>query len=148
MAEYDDITIRELESGDMSRGFLAALDSLRPSSHIKPERAQEIFKAVKSNQNHIIVVAESGGQVVGTATLLIEQKFIHGGCRAGHIEDVAVRDGFQGRGIGMEIVKHLLKVAADMGCYKTVLDCTEEVRPFYEKIGFKSIADQMRVDHS
>ena len=79
----------------MTRGFLATLDSLRPASGIDPDRAREIFKGVESNQNHIIVVAEAGGQVVGTATLLIEQKFIHDGGMAGHIEDVAVRDGFR-----------------------------------------------------
>lgn len=148
MAESDNIRIRELEAGDMTRGFLATLDSLRPASGIDPGRAREIFKGVESNQNHIIVVAETGGQVVGTATLLIEQKFIHDGGMAGHIEDVAVRDGFRGCGVGRRVVEHLLRIAADRGCYKTVLDCNEDVRPFYERLGFKRAAGQLRVDHS
>lgn len=143
------VIIRELEAGDMKRGFLAALDSLRPqASRIRQDRALEIFKGIESDPNHIIVVADADGQVVGAATLLIEPKFIHGGGMAGHIEDVAVRDGFQGRGIGRRIVKHLLGVAAGRGCYKTVLDCTDDVRPFYEKMGFRCTAGQMRVDHS
>ncbi|MBI3874193.1 MAG: hypothetical protein HY307_04240, partial [Arcobacter sp.] len=30
-----------------------------------------------------------------------------------------------------------VKYAKDIGCYKTILDCTDEVKPFYEKLGFK-----------
>ncbi len=147
MAESDSIRIRELEVKDIACGFLATLDALRPASGMDVDRAKEILGRIDQNQNHIIVVAESGGTVVGTGTLLIEPKFIHDGGLAGHIEDVAVHSDFQGRGIGRMIIMHLLKIAGDRGCYKTVLDCTEDVRPFYEELGFRRVADQLRVDH-
>ena len=64
----------------------------------------------------------------------------------GHIEDVAVRKKYQGKGIGQEIVKELVKYAKKKGCYKTILDCSDELIPFYEKIGFKRHSNSMRID--
>ena len=80
-------------------------------------------------------VAEENGKIVGSTTLLIEQKFIHNGGRVGHIEDVVVSKEFEGRGIGIKLVTSLLKKAEEMKCYKTILDCEEKLIPFYEKIG-------------
>ena len=37
--------------------------------------------------------------IIGSTTLLIEQKFIHDGGKVGHIEDVVTRKGYEGFGI-------------------------------------------------
>jgi glucosamine-phosphate N-acetyltransferase len=92
-------------------------------------------------------VAEMDGKVVGSTTLLIEQKFIHQGGLVGHIEDVVVDKNFQGQKIGEKIMKYLLDIAKNQGCYKTILDCTDDVKPFYEKLGFKQVANELRFDH-
>ena len=44
-------------------------------------------------------------------------------------------------------MKFLLEKSQNRGCYKTILDCTDDVKPFYEKLGFKAIANEMRFDH-
>ena len=49
--------------------------------------------------------------------------------------------------IGEKIIKYLLQVAQEKGCYKTILDCSDEVKPFYEKLGFKHNANALRFDH-
>ena len=139
--------IRELKKEDIHNGFLTTLDSLRQTSDIDKNKAEEIFDKINSNQDHIIAVAEVEGKIVGATTLLIEQKFIHKGGRVGHIEDVVVAKNFQGQKIGDRIMKYLLEIAKNRGCYKTILDCTEEVKPFYEKLGFKQVANELRFDH-
>ena len=58
--------------------------------------------------------------------------------RVGHIEDVVVSKEFEGRGIGMKLVRSLLEKAEIMNCYKTILDCKDELIPFYERIGFRT----------
>ena len=78
---------------------------------------------------------------------MIEQKFIHDGGKVGHIEDVVVRKEYQGKGVGKKIVNALLKYAEKKGCYKTILDCSEDLIPFYESIGFKRHSNSMRFDH-
>jgi len=142
------IKIRELQKKDLQNGFLTTLDSLKQTSNMDKNRAEEVFETINSNPNHIIAIAELDGKVVGTTTLLIEPKFIHDGGLVGHIEDVVVGKKFQGQKIGNEIVKFLLEVAKNRGCYKTILNCTEDVKEFYEKMGFKHTANELRFDHN
>jgi glucosamine-phosphate N-acetyltransferase len=142
-----DIKIRELEEKDLFNGFLESLDSLRKASDLSPKKAKEIFKKIKSDKNYKIYVAVLDSKVVGTTTLFIEQKFIHDGGKVGHIEDVAVRKEYQGKGIGQKVVKALLEYAKKEGCYKTILDCTDDLISFYEKMGFKRHSNSMRFDH-
>jgi len=144
----NEITIRELQIEDLENGFLTTLDSLRLASNIDKNKAKEIFKKIDSNPDHIIAVAEFEGKIVGATTLLIESKFIHEGGLVGHIEDVVVNEKFQGQKIGEKIMKYLLELAENRGCYKTILDCTDDVKGFYEKLGFKHTANELRFDHS
>jgi glucosamine-phosphate N-acetyltransferase len=141
------IKIRKLQRRDIYNGFLLSLDSLRRSSHIKPKKANSIFDKISKNTDYVIYVAEYNGEIIGATTLLIEQKFIHDGGKVGHIEDVVVRKEFQGKGVGKKIVRSLLKYAQKKGCYKTILDCSDELVPFYESIGFKRHSNSMRFDH-
>ena len=143
----NDLIIRELRKDDLWNGFLTSLDSLRKTSSIDKNKANKIFDKINSNPDHVIVIAELYGKVVGATTLLIEQKFIHDGGIVGHIEDVVVDNKFQGQKIGEKIIKYILEYAKNRGCYKTILDCTDELKPFYEKIGFKNVANELRFDH-
>jgi glucosamine-phosphate N-acetyltransferase len=141
------ITIRELQNEDLWNGFLSTLDSLRQTSNIEKNSANEVLDKIKNNPNHIIIVALIDNKVVGAATLLLEPKFIHDGGTVGHIEDVVVDKNYQGQKIGEKIIRHLLDVAKTKNCYKTILDCTDDVKPFYEKLGFKHNANALRFDH-
>jgi glucosamine-phosphate N-acetyltransferase len=131
----------------MYNGFLLSLDSLRKTSHIKPKKADIVFDKISKDPNYVIYVAEYNGEIIGATTLLIEQKFIHDGGKVGHIEDVVIRKEYQGKGVGKKIVNVLLKYAKKKGCYKTILDCSDELVPFYESIGFKRYSNSMRFDY-
>ena len=138
--------IRELKEEDLWNGFLKSLDSLRQASSIEKTHAKDIFEKINANPDHIIAVAEMDGKIVGSATLLIEPKFIHDGGLVGHIEDVVVNNDYQGQRIGEKIMKYLIEISKKRGCYKTILDCTDDVKLFYEKLGFKQVANELRLD--
>ncbi len=87
-------------------------------------KAESIFKEIESNPLHkIFIVYAVGGEeednkgrsnaidikkvIGGTTTLLVEPKFIFGGGRVGHIEDVCVRKEFQGLGIAGWLVSQV-----------------------------------------
>ena len=143
----DNLAIRELEEKDLANGFLTTLDSLKDTGNMDKEKLLEIFKKIESNPGHHIIVAEMNGKIIGTTTLLIEPKFIHQGGFVGHIEDVVVDKKFQGNKIGEKIIKHALQISENNGCYKTILNCSDEVKPFYEKLGFKVNSNELRFDH-
>ncbi|MBT3743828.1 MAG: GNAT family N-acetyltransferase [Thaumarchaeota archaeon] len=142
-----DIKIREIIETDIENGFLETLDSLRKTSDLDKKIGKDILKKIISNPDHIIHVAEENGKIIGSTTLFIEQKFIHNGGKVGHIEDVVVSKEYEGRGIGFKLVNSLLEKARVMNCYKTILDCQDELIPFYERIGFKQESNQMRYNH-
>ena len=143
-----EIKISEIEEDDLENGFLETLDFLRNASGLDKNKAREILKKIKQNPNHIIHVATDDKKIVGSTTLFIEQKFIHDGGLVGHIEDVVVRKDYEGQGIGMKLVISLLDVAKQKKCYKTILNCEDSLKMFYEKIGFKKTTNEMRYDHN
>ena len=146
-------TIREIEETDIESGeLLEVLENLAPVVGLTKPAATEILKEIKSNPLHRIYVAVVNegidrSMVIGTTTLLVEPKFIFSGGRVGHIEDVAVRTGYQRRGIGFKLVKYATEQAELMGCVRTVLDCSDENIPFYEKIGYSYHSNTMKIQH-
>jgi len=143
-----EVKIRQIQETDLFQGFLESLDSLRKTSDLEENKAKGIFEKIKSNPNHIIFVAVLDDRIVGSTTIFIEPKFIHDGGLVGHIEDVVVSKEQQGKGIGEKLILASLDYAKNCGCYKTILDCTDDVKPFYEKIGFKKHSNAMRFDHT
>jgi len=143
-----EIKIREIEEDDLEKGFLETLDFLRNTSGLNKNNAKKILKKIKQNPNHIIYVAIADKKIIGSTTLLIEQKFIHDGGLVGHIEDVVVRKDYERKGIGIKLVTSMLEHAKEKNCYKTILDCKDDVKQFYEKIGFKRESNGMRYEHN
>jgi glucosamine-phosphate N-acetyltransferase len=139
--------VRELRADDLDKGFLETLGSLSDIEGLTPEEARRILTTIRrSHVHHFFVAVTSGGRVAGTTTLVVERKFIHGGGLVGHIEDVAVRRGYQGRGVGGSLVKAAVEKASELGCYKCILDCKDELVEFYERLGFSRHDVGMRID--
>jgi glucosamine-phosphate N-acetyltransferase len=143
------IVIREIELADLKRGFFDTLSNLAQIGDIanQNDRAEKILSEIKLLRFCTIFVAvKQDGQLIGSITLLIEQKFIHNGGKVGHIEDVVTRREFQGSGVGKALVLKALDYAKQNKCYKVVLNCSNRNVEFYKKIGFKEHEVSMRFD--
>lgn len=138
------IEIREANATDLEQGLLETLDCLA-DVRLTLDEAREVFRS-RLRTGTRTFVAMSAGRVIGTASLMIERKFIHGGGTVGHIEDVAVHRAFQKRGIASALVEHVIGEARRVGCYKVVLGCYGELAPFYERLGFHRHDLGMRID--
>lgn len=134
--------IKKLFAPDITQDFLATLSALS-EVNLTVEEAKEVFRK-RLRDGILTVIAKIDDKVVGTASLLVELKFLHKGSKAGHIEDIAVHPDFQRRGIGKAMVAHLIGVAKEKGCYKVTLSCKNELTAFYEKCGFIHSSCQMR----
>jgi glucosamine-phosphate N-acetyltransferase len=139
-----DTIIRDLRTEDLANGFLDSLTSLTDVG-LTPEEARGVMQT-RQRAGVRTYVALLRGRVAGTASLVIEQKFIHRGGRIGHIEDVAVHRDFQGHGIGSALVQHATTEARKLGCYKVILSCFEDRVPFYSRLGFRRHDIGMRMD--
>ncbi len=143
--------VREISEADLKKGFFETLGNLAEIGMIKndQETAKKILQQLMSSPFYkIFVAAKPDGEIIGSNTLLIEQKFIHNGGKVGHIEDVVTKSGYEGLGVGRALVAKALAFAAEMKCYKVILDCSEENVQFYRKMGFKEHGLSMRRDLS
>jgi glucosamine-phosphate N-acetyltransferase len=141
--------VREIQLKDLSRGFFDTLSNLASigNSVSQHERAKMILSEIRSYPFYNIFVAVTeDGEIIGSITILIEQKFIHDGGKVGHIEDVVTRIEYEGRGVGKALVLKALDFAKQKKCYKVVLDCSKKNVEFYEKLGFKQHEISMRIN--
>ncbi|QKX57059.1 uncharacterized protein TRUGW13939_04167 [Talaromyces rugulosus] len=97
----------------------------------------------RNDEYYLIVICDGSGRIVGTGSLIVERKFIHTLGLVGHIEDIAVSQDQQGKKLGLRIIQTLDYVAAKVGCYKSILDCSEVNEGFYIKCGFKRAGLEM-----
>jgi predicted N-acetyltransferase YhbS len=134
-------SIRPLEPADLSNGLIGVLAALAPAD--LPEAELAAILAERTRQGWVTFVADAGGRVVGTASLLVERKFIH---RVGYLEDVAVCPGWRGKGLGLALVRHAGEAARRAGCYKVVLHCRPELHTFYARAGFRPHDSGLRLD--
>ena len=112
--QSENFVVREIQLKDLSRGFFDTLTNLAPIGNLtsQHERAKMILSEIRSYPFYNIFVAvREDGELIGSITILIEQKFIHGGAKVGHIEDVVTRSEHEGRGVGKALVLKALDFA-------------------------------------
>jgi glucosamine-phosphate N-acetyltransferase len=144
-----DYEIRRLRESDLENGFFETLSNLSEVGRVSQDirRAANILREIdKSKMSNIFVAVDKGGKIIGSITLLLEQKFIHDGGKVGHIEDVVTRRGYAGKGIGSALVRNCINLAKEEKCYKMVLDSSPANVQFYKKAGFREHEISMRYD--
>ncbi|ETS82062.1 hypothetical protein PFICI_07064 [Pestalotiopsis fici W106-1] len=144
----DGYKIRALERSDYDAGFLDCLRVLTTVGDISKEAFDQQYESLKKKSDvyYILVIEDSSSGkpvVVGTGAVVIEQKFIHALAKVGHIEDIAVAKNQQGKKLGLRLIQALDFIAEKVGCYKTILDCSEANEGFYVKCGFRRAGLQM-----
>lgn len=146
------VYFRPLHRDDYNRQYLHLLGQLtKVGSSTKEEwdtQYDRIFPHTGPT-NTTILVAEcpTTGVIVGTGTLLCEHKFIRSMGAVGHIEDIVVHETWRHNKLGSVIVDMLSTLSQMLGHYKTILDCSEDTRVFYEKMGYTPHGLQMSKYH-
>ncbi len=132
------IGIREFKKEDLDNGYIETISEVWPCDTITEETLQKVL-----DKNTYIFVAENNGEIVGSLSLYIQNKFIHNGSSVGSIEEVVTREKFRGNNIGSLLVDKAVKKCEELGCYKILLYCYNEVMYFYEKQGFKVFKQEL-----
>lgn len=135
---------RELVSEDYDKGFLDLLSQLTTVGTIGREAFMERLHQLRLRGDRVLIIEDKEtGKVVASGTLIFEYKFIHECGVAGHIEDVVVDASYRGQQLGKALIRRLVSLAEQEGCYKVILDCAQNNVEFYEKCGMTQKETQM-----
>ncbi|KAG5474554.1 hypothetical protein LSCM1_03341 [Leishmania martiniquensis] len=142
----DTIVIRDLEKRDL-KGVLELLSHLTSAPELSQKELEEVhIRRELAGVRTRVAVCSTTQKIVGTASLIVEPKFTHGGKCVGHVEDVVTHPNCRGQGIGRDLLSSLVEVARTCNCYKVVLDCREDMVEYYSKAGFTKSENQMRLN--
>jgi glucosamine-phosphate N-acetyltransferase len=126
--------IRELRKEDYEE-YILLINEFRPiDMYITREKFEEIYDIICKNS--IIFVGILDNQIICSAKLIIEQKFIHKLAKYGHIEDVIVNKFKQKQGFGDELIKYIVEYCKNEDFYKIRLMCSGDLVKFYKKNNF------------
>jgi ribosomal protein S18 acetylase RimI-like enzyme len=109
--------------------------------------AEALFAAISEQSGRQLLVGEIGGNVVGTADLLIVDNFTHGGAPWAVIENVVVDEDARRLGVGSALTEEAVRRCAAAGCYKVQLLSHKRrtaAHEFYRKMGFEAVAEGFR----
>jgi len=132
------LKVRPLQDGDYNRGFLQLLSQLTSVGDISLAQFLTRFAQMKASGDYFVTVIEDTrkNKIIGSATLVVERKFIRNCALRGQLEDVVVDDTYRGKQLGKLIVVTVSLLAAHLGCYKMTLNCKDKLIPFYKSIGY------------
>lgn len=131
--------IRTLTINDYVQ-YLSLINEFR-TTHFSNDQFIEVLNTI--NKNSEIWVVEDNDELIATGTILYEHKMIYNICMYAHVEDICVKKNFRRRGIGKQLLEHLIIRANNKHCYKLTLNCSDDNINFYEACGMNKRGNQM-----
>ena len=127
------VIFRNIEKKDLDQVFvlLNQLKQIEIDTINKDKAWSDFINNTSSNS----VVGLYNNKIVAYGSVVIENKVR--GEVAGHIEDIVVDSEVRGKMIGVSLIKELIKVAKNKGCYRITLFCKETLVNFYGRNGFE-----------
>ena len=127
------VIFRNIEKKDLEQVFIL-LNQLKQIDidTIDKDKAWNDFI---NNNGSNSVVGLYNDKIVAYGSVVVENKVR--GEVAGHIEDIVVDSEVRGKMIGVSLIKELIKVAKNKGCYRITLFCKETLVNFYGRNGFE-----------
>lgn len=137
-----EVHLRRASGGDVAAIVALLADDDLGAARETPEDLapyRRAFAAIEADLSELLVVAERGGQVVGT----VQVSFLPGLSRAGalraQLEGVRVARTARGAGVGQAMISWAVEVARTRGCSLVQLSSDAsraKAHRFYEDLGF------------
>lgn len=135
------IQIREFKPEDFD-SVVVLLHQLWPDTSLDLGTLRSAFERSRASNRQLYLCAESEGQVLGFGSLTTKST-LWSVAPVGYVDEMVVDEKHRGRGIGTQILDHLISWARDQGCSHVELDSAfhrKDAHAFYERRGFESRA--------
>jgi GNAT superfamily N-acetyltransferase len=147
------IAIREATRDDLHRVIEliqlgAAAGPLPPPTAPLAEAYVRAFERFRANPEAMVMVAECGGQVVGTFSLTFLANLSNGGRDLAQIESVHVAEAFRGQRIGEAMLRWAIDASKARGCFRLQLTSDKrrtDAHRFYRRLGFAASHEGMKL---
>lgn len=109
--------------------------------------AVRAWTRIEEDPDRCVVVAESRGEVIGTADLLVVANLTHDAQPWGIADNLVVDAAYRRQGVGSALVEDIADRALGAGCYKLELLVREDApgaHAFYAALGFANSASGFR----
>jgi GNAT superfamily N-acetyltransferase len=129
-------TILTLAHAGDARG--AATPPLDPATFADP-RYLAAFEAIARDPAHRLIVAEFGGEVIGTLQITFIPGLVNFGLKRGLLENVHIRADQRGSGHGSIMMQWAIERCREHGCGVVQLTSNKvrtDAHRFYRKLGF------------
>jgi len=124
----------------------ATRDGVRDAADLAAYEAA--FRAIDADPAHILVVAESGGDIVGTMQLSFLPGMARRGAFRAQIEAVRVAANVRGGGLGASMITWAIDEARRRGCALVQLTTDKsraDAHRFYGRLGFVASHEGMKL---
>lgn len=138
-----DIAIRRATAADVPAIVALLADDALGRTRESPDDPlpyEAAFAEIDRDPQHLLLVAERAGAVVGTAQLTFLPGLSHKGATRAQIEAVRIGSAARSTGLGGRLIEWCVERARERGCSMVQLtsDATRtDAHRFYERLGFR-----------
>jgi GNAT superfamily N-acetyltransferase len=133
------LQIRPCSTEDFD-GVLELLKQLWPEKPLDPASLRTVYEKVLNCDLQRYICAADGGRIIGFGSLSWKNNLWQEGY-LGHVDDLVVDSDYRGRGVGTELLEHLIVIAKERGCRRIELDSgfhRPDAHRYYERHGFEN----------
>ena len=143
---------------DAQRGEVAAIVKMLADDELGRTREEigdplpapyyEAYEEIARDPNNRLLVAEVGGEIVGTLQLTFIRGLSRKAARRAQIEAVRIAGPHRGTGFGEQLIRAAIEIARNAGCSIVQLTTDKrrtDARRFYERLGFVASHEGMKL---
>ena len=135
IAKQNIVEYRQIQMTDKDK-YLQLMNGFRDVNiDMESSEFNKIYNKIVNNG--CIIVCEQNDELIGSITIITEQKFIHNSAIYAHIEDVFVHESHRHKKIGKELVNKAIEYCKDNNVFKILLNCDETLKEFYSLNNFE-----------
>lgn len=136
-----DFKIRPLEQNDISTGYIDLIckdESSETSTETNSQKVKEYLDFVCTSKPwmyyNVVLEDTKTSRLIGTGSLIVEQKFIHETALRSRIENISVSEIHRNCGFEVLLLETLSLLAERFGCYKVNMNCPIDLVELCEKL--------------